>query len=64
MVQGGLDLTPVITHRFHYTEFQKGFDAMNSGMSGKVILDWTTKRRRKQNEDCIRELPRRACRHP
>ena len=41
MVQGGLDLTPVITHRFHYTEFQKGFDAMNSGRSGKVILDWS-----------------------
>ena len=43
MVQGGLDLTPVITHRFHYTEFQKGFDAMKSGFSGKVILDWTKK---------------------
>ena len=43
MVQGGLDMSPVITHRFHYTEFQKGFDAMNSGMSGKVILDWTKK---------------------
>ncbi len=44
MVQGGLDVTPVITHRFHYTDFQKGFEAMNSGMSGKVILDWTTKK--------------------
>ena len=44
MVQGGLDLTPVITHRFHYTEFEKGFAAMNSGKSGKVILDWTTKK--------------------
>ncbi len=43
MVQGGLDLTPVITHRFHYTEFEKGFAAMNSGMSGKVVLDWTKK---------------------
>jgi len=43
MVQGGLDLTPVITHRYHYTEFEKGFAAMNSGMSGKVILDWTKK---------------------
>ena len=43
MVQGGLDLTPVITHRYHYTEFEKGFEAMNSGMSGKVILDWTKK---------------------
>ena len=41
MVQGGLDLTPVITHRFHYTDFQKGFDAMMSGKSGKVVLDWT-----------------------
>ena len=41
MVQGGLDLTPVITHRFHYTQFEEGFAAMNSGKSGKVILDWT-----------------------
>lgn len=41
MVQGGLDLTPVITHRFHYTDFQKGFDAMLSGKSGKVVLDWS-----------------------
>ena len=41
MVQGGLDLSPVITHRYHYTQFQEGFDAMNSGKSGKVILDWT-----------------------
>ena len=37
----GLDMSPIITHRFHYTEFQKGFDAMNSGMSGKVVLDWS-----------------------
>ena len=43
MVQGGLDLSGAITHRFHYTEFEKGFAAMNSGMSGKVILDWTKK---------------------
>ena len=41
MVQGGLDLSPAITHRFHYTEFEKGFEAMHSGRSGKVILDWT-----------------------
>ena len=41
MVQGGLDLTPVLTHRFHYTEFEKGFAAMHSGQSGKVVLDWT-----------------------
>ena len=41
MVQGGLDVSPVITHRFHYTEFEKGFEAMHSGYSGKVVLDWT-----------------------
>jgi threonine 3-dehydrogenase len=40
MIQSGLDITPVITHRFHYSEFQKGFDAMLSGQSGKVILNW------------------------
>jgi len=44
MVQGGLDLTPMITHRYHYTEFEKGFEAMISGNSGKVVLDWTTKK--------------------
>src|SRR4030095_13684280 len=38
--QSGLDITPVITHRFHYTEFEKGFEAMKTGLSGKVILDW------------------------
>ena len=43
MVQGGLDMTPVITHKFHYTEFEKGFEAMLSGNSGKVVLDWTKK---------------------
>jgi threonine 3-dehydrogenase len=40
MLQSGLDIKPVITHRFHYTEFQKGFEVMLSGQSGKVILDW------------------------
>ena len=44
MVQGGLNLEPMITHRFHYTEFEKGFEAMLSGNSGKVVLDWTTKK--------------------
>lgn len=43
MVQGGLDLTPAITHRFNYRDFEKGFEAMHSGKSGKVILDWTKK---------------------
>ena len=40
MLQSGLDLAPVITHRFHYTEFEQGFAAMKSGESGKVILNW------------------------
>ena len=42
MLQGGLDISPIITHRFHYTEFQKGFDVMMSGESGKVILSWAS----------------------
>lgn len=41
MLQSGLNLKPVITHRFHFTEFQQGFDAMLSGNCGKVVLDWT-----------------------
>jgi len=40
MLQSGLNIAPPITHRFHYTEFQKGFDAMLSGNCGKVVLDW------------------------
>jgi threonine 3-dehydrogenase len=40
MLQSGLDISPVITHRLHYTEYEKGFEAMLSGNSGKVILSW------------------------
>jgi threonine 3-dehydrogenase len=40
MLQSGLDLRPVITHRYPIAEFQKGFDVMRSGQSGKVVLDW------------------------
>lgn len=40
MIQSGLDIRPVITHHFDYTEFQKAFDIMRSGNSGKVILNW------------------------
>jgi threonine 3-dehydrogenase len=40
MIQSGLDVEPVITHRFHYTSFELGFQAMLSGNSGKVILTW------------------------
>ena len=40
MVQSGLPLDKIITHRFNFTEFQEGFDVMRSGKSGKVILNW------------------------
>ncbi len=45
MLQSHLDLSPVITHHFPIAEFQAGFDAMRSGQSGKVILDWTSQQR-------------------
>ncbi len=41
MLQSGLDLSPVITHRFGIAEYLEGFKIMCSGRSGKVILDWT-----------------------
>jgi threonine 3-dehydrogenase len=40
LIHGGLDLTPLITHRFAAAEFQTGFDTMRSGQSGKVVLSW------------------------
>jgi len=40
MLQSGLDISGVITHQMHYTEFEKGFEIMKSGQSGKVILEW------------------------
>ena len=40
MIESGLDISPVITHRLHYRDFQQGFDAMNSGEASKVILNW------------------------
>jgi threonine 3-dehydrogenase len=40
MLDSGVDISPVITHRFAYNNFQQGFDAMISGQTGKVILDW------------------------
>ncbi len=42
MLESGLDICPVITHRFSYLDFEKGFEAMRSGNSGKVLLDWTS----------------------
>ena len=41
MIQAGLDITPIITHHFDIRDYEKGFAAMISGESGKVILDWT-----------------------
>ena len=40
MIEGGLDIGPVITHRFPIDDFRQGFEVMGSGQSGKVILDW------------------------
>ena len=40
LIQSGLNITPVITHRFHFTEFQTAFELMRAGRSGKIILDW------------------------
>jgi threonine 3-dehydrogenase len=40
LIQSGLDISPVITHRFDAAEFQRGFDTMRSGQSGKIVLRW------------------------
>jgi threonine 3-dehydrogenase len=42
MIQSGLDIRPVITHRFPFTEFEQGFRVMNSGQCAKVVLNWST----------------------
>jgi threonine 3-dehydrogenase len=42
LLESGVDIAPVITHRFAYTDFQLGLEAMISGQTGKVILDWTS----------------------
>jgi len=41
LIQSGTDITPLITNSFHYTEYEKAFEIMRSGNSGKVILNWT-----------------------
>ncbi len=41
MLESGLDISPVITHRLNWRDYEEGFAAMRSGNSGKVILDWT-----------------------
>jgi threonine 3-dehydrogenase len=40
MIQSGLDIAPLITHRFHYTAFEEAFEVMRSGQSGKVVMNW------------------------
>jgi threonine 3-dehydrogenase len=40
MLGSGLYIKPIITHRFHHTEFEKGFEVMRTGNSAKVVLDW------------------------
>lgn len=40
LLQTGLDIKPVITHEFHYTEFEKAFEIAQSGKAGKIILNW------------------------
>jgi len=42
LLQSGLKLEPIITHHFAVQEFERGFETMGSGQSGKVILDWST----------------------
>ena len=42
MLQSGLNIDAVITHRFDIQDYEKGFAAMNSGQSGKVVLDWSS----------------------
>ena len=41
MIQSGLDISPVITHRFPYTQFKEAIELMKSGNSGKIVLDWS-----------------------
>jgi threonine 3-dehydrogenase len=41
MLRSGLDIAPVVTHRFHFTDFEAAFAGARSGESGKVIMDWT-----------------------
>jgi threonine 3-dehydrogenase len=40
MIQSGLNISPLITHRFHFTEYAEAFEVMRSGQSGKMILNW------------------------
>ena len=54
MLQSGLDITPAITHRFGFRDFEAAFAAAGSGDSGKVIMDWTVR-------PDVRRRSRRSC---
>ena len=41
MIEAGLDISQIITHRFDIRDYEKGFEAMISGQSGKVVLNWS-----------------------
>ena len=41
LIKSGVDISPVITHHFPYTQFKEGIELMKSGNSGKIILDWS-----------------------
>lgn len=41
LIQNGLDISPIITHKFHYTQYEEAFELMINGDSGKIILDWS-----------------------
>jgi threonine 3-dehydrogenase len=41
LIQTGLDISPIITHRFPYTEFEEAIQLMKSGNSGKIVLNWS-----------------------
>ena len=40
LIDSGLDVKNVITHSFHYTDFEKAFQLLNEGKAGKVVLNW------------------------
>jgi len=41
LIQSGVDISPVITHHFPYTQFKEAIKLMKSGNSGKIVLDWS-----------------------
>jgi threonine 3-dehydrogenase len=52
MIQSGLDISPVITHRLPFADFEKGFQLMKSGQSGKIILDWDNQQSAISSQNC------------